>query len=149
MIIIWQFSFHIPYQPSALGLIWVSRVDMGVSGWYGVWYENCHIIIYLSYILLSDKFAYLISYAKSKARPPIWWYGFLAQAKSSTTHVSHYHTFCAPQEWYVLESHVSIRYAKLTYFLVNVWWWWILPCKLASFDIQTRAIFTNISTITL
>ena len=44
--------------------------DMGVSGWYGVWYENCHIIIYLSYICLSDKFAYLISYAVSKARPP-------------------------------------------------------------------------------
>ena len=21
------------------------RADMGVSGWYGVWYENCHIII--------------------------------------------------------------------------------------------------------
>ena len=44
--------------------------DMDVEGWYGVWYENCHIIIYLSYIFLSDKFAYLISYAESKARPP-------------------------------------------------------------------------------
>ena len=41
-----------------------------VEGWYGVWYENCHIIIYLSYIFLSDKFAYLILYAESKARPP-------------------------------------------------------------------------------
>ena len=36
------------------------RADMGVLGWYGVWYENCHIIIYLSYIFLSGKFAYLI-----------------------------------------------------------------------------------------
>ena len=25
------------------------RADMGNSDWYGVWYENCHIIIYLSY----------------------------------------------------------------------------------------------------
>ena len=33
-------------------------------------YENCHIIIYLSYIFLSDKFAYLILHAESKARPP-------------------------------------------------------------------------------
>ena len=46
-----------PYQPEA---------DMGVSGWYGVWYENCHIIIYLSYIFLSDKFAYIICGVKSK-----------------------------------------------------------------------------------
>ena len=43
---------------------------MGVSGLYGVWYENCHIIIYPSYIFLSDKFDYLISYVESKARPP-------------------------------------------------------------------------------
>ena len=27
--------------------------DMSVSGRYGVGYENCHIIIYLSYIFLS------------------------------------------------------------------------------------------------
>ena len=30
--------------------------------------ENCRIIIYLSYIFLSDKFAFLILYAESKAR---------------------------------------------------------------------------------
>ena len=41
--------------------------------------------------------------------------------KSSITHMIHYHTFCAPQEWYVLDSHFSITYAKWTYFLVNVW----------------------------
>ena len=58
-IIIWQFSYHTPYQPEtpiwapgpkARGLIWA-------EGWYGVWYENCQIIIYLSYIFLSYKFA--------------------------------------------------------------------------------------------
>ena len=44
----------------------------------------CHIIIYLSYIFLSDKFAYLISYVESNARSPsaptvvIW---FFVQAK--------------------------------------------------------------------
>jgi hypothetical protein len=27
----------------------ISTRDFGVSGWYGVWYENCHIITYLSY----------------------------------------------------------------------------------------------------
>ena len=27
-------------SPRAFG----PRADMGVSGWYGVWYENCHII---------------------------------------------------------------------------------------------------------
>ena len=47
-IIIWHFSYHTPYQPvtpisAAQGLKWV-------EGWYGVWYEKCHIIIYLSYI---------------------------------------------------------------------------------------------------
>ena len=46
------------------------RADMGVSGWYGVWYENSHIINYLSYIFLSDKFAFSISYAESRSRPP-------------------------------------------------------------------------------
>ena len=53
----------------------ISTRDTHISpkavGWYGVWYENCHIIIYLSYILLSENVAYLISYAESKARPPI------------------------------------------------------------------------------
>ena len=70
---VWNFrTFYTPYQPwtpisargpQALGLIWV-------FGWYGVWYENCHIIIYLSYIFLSDKFAYLIWYMESMARLP-------------------------------------------------------------------------------
>ena len=108
-----------------------------------------YIIICLSYIFLSDKFAYLISYAESKTRPPsapnvvicffvrvkklyhphdlvIW--VFLPGQKCCITHVTHYHTFCAPQEWYVLESHVSITYTKWTYFLVNydkyVYWDW-------------------------
>ena len=111
--------------------------------WYGIWYENCHIIIYLSYIFLSDKFTHLISYAESKARPPSapnevirvfcpgktavspMWPGhmgfFLPGQKSRITNATHSQTFCAPQEWYVLESHASITYAKWTYFLVNVW----------------------------
>ena len=46
---------------------------------------------------------------------------FLSRQKSRIIHVTHYHTFCAPQGWYELESHVSITYAKWTYFLVNVW----------------------------
>jgi hypothetical protein len=29
-------------EPNARGLIWV-------EGWYGMWYEKCHIITYLSY----------------------------------------------------------------------------------------------------
>ena len=117
-IIIWQFSYHTPYQPETpisargpkvRGLIWV-------EGWYGVWYENCHIIIYLSYIFLSDKFTYFISYAESKARLPsvvIWVFcpgrkavsptwpsdmGLLPRQKSCITYVTHYHTFCASQE---------------------------------------------------
>ena len=67
-----------PYQPEGRlrpsgwygCLVFGPRADMGVSGWYGVWYENCHIITYLSYIVLSDKYAYLISYTESKARSP-------------------------------------------------------------------------------
>ena len=118
------------------------RPDVGVLGWYGVWCENCYRYIYLSYIFLSDKFACLISYAASKARPPsapnvvIWGFclgkkavsptwpgyiGLLPEQKSRITHVTHYHTFCPPQEWYVLESRVSITYAKWIYFPVNVW----------------------------
>ena len=55
---------RLPYQPEtpvsawgpkARGLIRESRADMGVEGWYRVWYENCHIIIPLSYILLWQR----------------------------------------------------------------------------------------------
>ena len=155
-IIIWQFSYHTPYQPEtpicargpkARGLIWV-------DGWYGVWYENCHIVIYLSYIFFltslpiwygmrshtsvllerrvlridrrvlrmcltaecsecDDRF-FFFAPAKKPFHPRdlvIW--GFCSgKKKSRITHVAHYHTFCASQEWYVLESHVSITYAK-------------------------------------
>ena len=38
--------------------------------------------------------------------------GFWPGQKSHITHVTNYHTFCAPQERCVLESHVSITYAK-------------------------------------
>ena len=47
--------------------------------------------IYLSYIFLSDKFAYLISYAESKARPPstpnvmIWTFMPGAKKKNAIT----------------------------------------------------------------
>ena len=50
-IIIWQFSYHTPYQPETprcLGLIW--------SMIWKLPYHNLH----LSYIFLSDKVAYLI-----------------------------------------------------------------------------------------
>ena len=47
---LWYGNFHIiphinprhPYQPEGRK---GPRADMGVSGWYGAWYENCHIII--------------------------------------------------------------------------------------------------------
>ena len=58
--------------------------------------------------------------AKKPYPPPdlvIWDF---CSGKKAVTHVTHRHTFCAPQEWYVLESHVSITYAKWTYFLVSV-----------------------------
>jgi hypothetical protein len=51
IIFIWHFSYHMSYQPETpilaqgpetRGLIWV-------EGWYGMWYEKCHIITYLSY----------------------------------------------------------------------------------------------------
>ena len=41
---------------------------------------------------------------------------FLPTQKSRITHVTHYHTFCTPQEWHMLESHVSITYAKMNIF---------------------------------
>ena len=120
------------------------RADMGVSGWYGVWYENRYIIIYLSYIffltrlpiwyrlqsqrqcrrVLSMRWYGFFARAKKPYHPRYlvtWWYGFFARTKKPFTHVIHYHAFCAPQEGYVLESHVSITYTKWTYFLVNVW----------------------------
>ena len=39
-------NFHIiPHiNPRPISAI-SPRADMGVSGWYGVWYENCHVII--------------------------------------------------------------------------------------------------------
>ena len=42
---------------------------------------------------------------KSRITHMTWQYWFLC-------HVTHYHNCCAPQEWYVLESHVSITYAN-------------------------------------
>ena len=50
---IWKFSYHILYQlsthisPRAFG----PWADMGISGWYGVWYETCHIKISIYQIL--------------------------------------------------------------------------------------------------
>ena len=43
-----------------------------------------------------------------------WWYGFFGGQKRRITHVTHHHTFCAPQEWYVLESHVRITSHPIT-----------------------------------
>ena len=99
-----------PYQP---------------EGWYGVWYENCHIIIYSSYLFFLTNL-------------PIWYRcgvkgktvecsecgdkGFLHGQRRRITHVTYYHTIGVPQEWYALENHVSITYAKWTHFLVNVWY---------------------------
>ena len=120
------------------------RADMGVSGWYGVWYENCHIIIYLSYIFLSDKFVYLILYAVSTARPPsipnvVTW--FFARAKKAVSPTLPDDTgFFLPGQksltptWPIITPFalhksdmrlkamlVSCTYAKWTYVLVNVW----------------------------
>ena len=67
-------------------------------------------------------FFFFFARANSCITHVTWWYAFLPGQKSSITHVTNYHTFCAPQEWYVLESHVSITYAKWTCFLVNVWY---------------------------
>ena len=94
-----------------------------VEGWYGVWYENCHIIIYLSYIFLSDKFAYSISYAESKARPPSApnvVIRFFARAKKLYQPCDPIITSFALHKWYVFENQ-SITNAKWTYFLVNVY----------------------------
>ena len=79
----------------ARGLIWV-------KGWYGVWYENCHIIIYLSYMFSfwqvclfgivcgvkgktaecseCDDMGFLHR-QKSRITHMTWWYGFFALAK--------------------------------------------------------------------
>ena len=116
---------------------WDTHISPRADAWYGVWYENWHIIIYLSYIFLSEKFAYLISYSESKARPQsapnvvIWVFcptwpgdmGFLPEQKSCITNVIHYHTFLrfTREIRAFIESHVCITYAKWTYFLVNVW----------------------------
>ena len=144
--LIWQFSYHTPYQtsthisPRAEG----PRTYMGVGltstldpyqpegprpeSWYGCLGFTWSMIW---------KLSYHISYAESKARSldsyqPVshtWpgymvfilFYFFCPGKISRITNVTNYHTFCAPQGWYVLESHVSITYAKWTYFLVSVW----------------------------
>ena len=41
---LWYGNFHIIPHISP-GASFGPRADMGVSGWYGVWYENCRIII--------------------------------------------------------------------------------------------------------
>ena len=154
-------AIFIPYPISTRDTHISLRADMGVSGWYRVWYENCHIIIYLSYIFsfwqvcLFDivcgvkgkttdcsecgDMGFYLPEQKKLYHPPdlvIWFFclgknavspmwsgdmGFLPLQKSCITHMTHFHTFCTPQEWYVLESRVSTTYAKWTYFLVNVW----------------------------
>ena len=45
-------TIFMPYPISTQNTHISPRTDMGVSGWYGVWYENYHIVIYLSYIFL-------------------------------------------------------------------------------------------------
>ena len=48
------------------------------------------------------KFAYLTSYAESKARPPSALnvgIGFFCPGKGRITHMTHYHTFYTPQKW--------------------------------------------------
>ena len=131
--IIWQFSYHTPYQPEGW---YVSRVDMGYCMKIAI-----SLSIYRTFFFLTSlPFWYRMrSQRQDDWVLRIWWYGFFTWAKKlyhprdpviwvfcpgkkkRITHVTHYHTFCAPQEWYVLGSHVSITYAKWTYFLVNVW----------------------------
>jgi hypothetical protein len=52
---IWLFPYHIPYQPSTNIILRAKalRDDIGVSGWYGMWYGKSHIIfsIYFNIIL--------------------------------------------------------------------------------------------------
>ena len=45
---IWHFSYHMPYQPETTIL---ARALIWVEGWYGMWYEKCHIIICGYYLL--------------------------------------------------------------------------------------------------
>ena len=62
---IWQFSYHTQYQPSThiRPRTFCPWADMGGSGWYGVWYENCHIIISMYHVLsLFGIFQCMISY---------------------------------------------------------------------------------------
>ena len=57
--------------------------------------KNAISVIYSSYIFLSDKFAYLISYAEPKARPPsapnvvIWVFCSGKNAESPTYPISY------------------------------------------------------------
>ena len=74
--LLWHFSYHMSYQPEspilaqgpkARGVIWV-------EGWYGMWYEKCHIITYLSYttMRLSSYLWELIVFRNHVAWFGIW-----------------------------------------------------------------------------
>ena len=48
---IFHITCHMPYQPSTHISPWA---NMDVSGWYAMWYEKCHIIIYNYFVALQD-----------------------------------------------------------------------------------------------
>ena len=117
---------------------------MGVSGWYGVWYENCHIITYLSYIVSfwQVRLFDIVCGVKGKTaecsecvdmgmfarvKKPyhtrdlvIWVFARAKKPYHPCDPLSH--LLRSTRVIYVLESHVSITYAKWKYFLVNVWY---------------------------
>ena len=104
--------------------------------WVMIWKLPYHNLFIIHFSFWQDR---MRSQRQDRRVLRMWWYGFFTRAKkavsptlpgdmgflpgqkSRITHVTHYHTFCAPQQWYVLESHVSITYAKWAYFLVNIW----------------------------
>jgi hypothetical protein len=47
---IWHFSYQMPYQPSThiSPRVFGPCANMGVSGWYDMWYEKWHIIMYIA-----------------------------------------------------------------------------------------------------
>ena len=54
---IWHFSYHMSYQPEMPILAQGPNVRrlIWVEGWYGMWYEKCHIIIideYMAFFIL-------------------------------------------------------------------------------------------------
>jgi hypothetical protein len=52
-----HFSYHMSYQPSThiSPRAFCPWANMDISGWYDMWYETCHIIIYNYAMLYTEK----------------------------------------------------------------------------------------------